>query len=133
MIHVEYGFTRTLNNVSFEEARERIIAALKEEGFGVLTEIDVKKTLREKLDKDFRKYAILGACNPPIAFEALSADPGVGLLLPCNIVVTEDDGGNAVISVADPQAMVRIMEDPTPLVPMMAEARNRLQRALETA
>jgi len=133
MIHVEYGFTRTLNNVSFEEAKERITAALKEEGFGVLTEIDVRKTLREKLDKDFRKYAILGACNPPIAFEALSADPGVGLLLPCNIVVTEDDSGNAVISVADPQAMVRIMEDPTPLVPMMAEARNRLQRALETA
>jgi uncharacterized protein (DUF302 family) len=133
MIHVEYGFTRTLNNVSCEEAKQRITDALGEEGFGVLTEIDVKQTLQQKLGKDFRKYVILGACSPPIAYQALSADPGVGLLLPCNVVVMEDDAGNAVISMADPQAMVRIMEDPTPLLPMMAEARNRLQRALQAA
>jgi uncharacterized protein (DUF302 family) len=133
MIHVEYGFTRTLGGVSFEEARERITAALKEEGFGILTEIDVKQTMKQKLGEDFRKYVILGACNPPIAFQALSADPSVGLLLPCNVVVAEDDAGNAVVAVADPQALLRIMEDPAPMLPMMAEARNRLQRALEAA
>jgi uncharacterized protein (DUF302 family) len=133
MMDVEFGFTRTLNNVSYEEARERITVSLKEEGFGVLTEIDVKATLKQKLDADFRKYCILGACNPPIAHQALKTNPGVGLLLPCNVVVTENDEGNAVISVADPKAMLGMMGDAGPFEPLMEEARLKLARALEKA
>jgi uncharacterized protein (DUF302 family) len=133
MIDVEYGITRTFQGVPFEAARERIEGALKEEGFGVLTEIDVKATLKKKLDVDFRKYAILGACNPPIAHQALTAEIGVGLLLPCNVVVTEDDGGNAVVSILDPGMMVKLLPDPARLEGPMNEARSRLVRALEKA
>ena len=109
MINVDYGFTRTLANTKLEEARERITNALKEQGFGVLTEIDVKATLKKKIDVDFRPYVILGACNPPIAHQALQAEPGMGLLLPCNVVVAEDDDGGAVISVIKPEAMFKLV------------------------
>jgi len=131
MMDVEFGFTRTLSNVSYQEARERITTALQTEGFGILTEIDVKATLKKKLDVDFRRYCILGACNPPIAHQALQTDPGVGLLLPCNVVVTENDEGNAVISIADPKAMIRIMDDPGPFDELMQQVRDKLERALE--
>jgi uncharacterized protein (DUF302 family) len=133
MTHIAYGFTRTLEGVSFEAARQRIEAALKEEGFGILTEIDVKATFKTKLNADFRKYVILGACNPNLAHAALSADPGMGLLLPCNVVVAEDDGGNAAISIIDPQAMIKIVPDTAALEAPMREARERLQRALDKA
>lgn len=133
MLEVEYGFTRTLKGVSYEAARQRIEAALKEEGFGVLTEVDVRATLKAKLDVDFPNYVILGACNPALAHQALSADPGIGLLLPCNVVVTQDDGGNAVVSILDPESMLRVVRDASRLEGPMHEARERLQRALGKA
>ena len=133
MLDLQYGFTRTLKGVSYDAARGRIEATLKEEGFGILTEIDVKATLKAKLNVDFANYVILGACNPTLAHQALGADPGVGLMLPCNVVVTQDDQGNAVIAVLDPQSMLKVMDDPSPLEKTMQEARERLQRALDKA
>lgn len=102
----EYAFTIHLE-VRYEEALERTVAALKEQGFGVVTEIDMRSTMREKLDVEFRKYAILGACNPKLAIRALAAEPQVGLLLPCNVIVYEDvDGSGTTVSVVDPLGML---------------------------
>ena len=133
MMDIEYGFTRTLKGVSYEAARQRIEAALKEEGFGVLTEIDVRTTLKTKLNVDFRNYVILGACNPTLAHQALIAEPGIGLLLPCNVVVTQDDDGNAVVSILDPESMLKVVRDASRLKGPMREAREGLQRALGKA
>jgi uncharacterized protein (DUF302 family) len=112
--------------VPYEEAVERVTAALKEEGFGVLTEIDVKATMKKKLDADFRKYAILGACNPPLAHKALSTELEIGLLLPCNVIVYEEDGGS-VVSIVDPISMLGVVDSPE-LEPVANEARARLER-----
>ena len=102
----EYAFTVHLDQ-PYEAARERTEAALQEQGFGVVTEIDMRATLRKKLDVEFRKYAILGACNPGFAFKALGAEPQVGLLLPCNVIVYEDeDGQGSTVSVVDPLGML---------------------------
>ena len=113
----------------YAETVERVKAALKQEGFGVLTEVDVKATLREKLDVEFRDYLIIGACNPPLAHRALLADLGVGTLLPCNVVVY-DDGGETVVSVFDPEVGMAVAGSPA-LVPIAQEAKARLRRALE--
>ena len=102
----DYAFTVHLD-MPYEQARERTEAALKEQGFGVLTEIDMRKTFKAKLDREFRKYAILGACNPNLAIRALSTEPQVGLLLPCNVIVYEDDdGAGSTVSVVDPMGML---------------------------
>ncbi len=114
----------------FEQARERAIAALKAEGFGVLTEIDVKATLKQKLDKDFQSYVILGACNPPLAHRALSADLDVGLLLPCNVVVYETGVNESMIALVDPITMLSVLPNPE-LGPVAQEARTRLERVAE--
>jgi uncharacterized protein (DUF302 family) len=113
-------------DVPYEQAIERVTSALKEQGFGVLTEIDVKATLKKKLDADFRKYVILGACNPPLAYRALSTELEIGLLLPCNIIVYEENGGS-VVSIVDPLSMLGVVDNPG-LEPVAAEARARLQR-----
>lgn len=110
MTEKRYGITTRLE-VPYEEAVEKTKAALKQEGFGVLTEIDVKATLKKKLDADFRKYVILGACNPSLAHRALQAELQIGLLLPCNVIVYEEDGG-AVVSAIDPLAAMSIAESP---------------------
>lgn len=120
---------RTTLDLPYEQAVERVIAALKNEGFGVLTEIDVKATLKEKLGADFRKYVILGACNPPLAYQALSTDLDVGLLLPCNVTVYED-GGESVVQILNPVWMLGAVES-TELAPVAQEARARLQRVIE--
>ena len=125
---VEYGF-RTHINLPYEQAIEKVTAALKEEGFGVLTEIDVKATLKKKLNVDFRKYLILGACNPALAHHALNTDLEIGLLLPCNVIVYEEDGAS-VVSIVDPIAMLGVSDNPT-LGPIADEARKRLQRVVE--
>ena len=126
-----YGYTAHLPGVSFADARARITDALKQQGFGVLTEIDVKATLKSKLDLDFRRYVILGACNPHLAHQALEAELGIGLLLPCNVCVWEDDGGS-VVSIARPDAMFDIVKNDA-LQPVAQEADRRLRLALDQA
>jgi uncharacterized protein (DUF302 family) len=115
-------------DLAFDTAIERTRSALKEQGFGVLTEIDVRKTLKEKLDIDFRRYTILGACNPPFAHRALTVDLEVGLLLPCNVVLYED-GEGTVVQAMDPQAVLGLLPKPE-IAGLAVEVRNRLVRAL---
>lgn len=124
-----YGYTAHLRGVSFEDARSRVTDALKEQGFGILTEIDVTATMKVKLNLDFRRYVILGACNPQLAHQALEAELGVGLLLPCNVCVWDEDGG-AVVSIARPGAMFEIVKN-SALQPMVKEAEERLRRAMD--
>ncbi len=124
-----YGFGTTLA-VPYEEAIPRVKEALKAEGFGVLTEIDVRQTLREKLGVEMEPYLILGACNPPLAHRALEQEPEVGLLLPCNVVVRVQGEGSRV-EIADPQAMLGIVGNPH-LDALAAEARQRLQRVISS-
>lgn len=107
----EYGFKRRLG-IPYEDAVPKVTAALKLEGFGVLTEIDVKSTLKAKLNVDFRKYVILGACNPPLAHKALTAELDIGLLLPCNVIVYEDGKGGSVVSAIDPVSALGIVDNP---------------------
>ncbi len=115
----------------YEQAIEKTTAALKNEGFGILTRIDVKATLKEKLNADFRPYAILGACNPPLAHRALSHDALAGMVLPCNVTVEAKDDKTSVVRIADPDAFImigRFAEDPV-LQGVAREARQKLERA----
>jgi uncharacterized protein (DUF302 family) len=122
------GFSARLN-VDYEQAVLAARAALQEEGFGVLTEIDVKATLKAKLSKDFRRYVILGACNPPLAHRALESDPSVGLLLPCNVIVYEE-GEGSVVAAVDPLGLLGVLENPA-LCDVAEEAETRLRRAID--
>ncbi len=124
-----YGFG-VKTDLPYEQAVERTKAALKAEGFGVLSEIDVKATMKQKLDVDFEKYVILGACNPQLAHQALTEEHELGLLLPCNVVVHEHDG-RSVVSAADPEVMLGVVENPA-LGDIAHEAKERLRRALES-
>jgi uncharacterized protein (DUF302 family) len=124
-----YGYTAHLSGVSFEDARARTTEALKAQGFGILTEIDVKATLKTKLDRDFRRYVILGACNPQLAHRALEAELGIGLLLPCNVCVWEENGGS-VVSIARPAAMFELVNRDE-LQPVAKDADERLRHALD--
>ncbi len=112
MTGATYGYTKNLGKADFDDAVERVTSALKTEGFGVLTEIDVKSTLKKKLDVDFRKYKILGACNPPLAHHALSNELLIGLLLPCNVVVFEEDDGTITASAVNPMEMFKVVDNP---------------------
>jgi len=114
----------------FAETVERVRAALKDQGFGVLTEIDVRATLRDKLGEEMEDYLILGACNPPLAHRALGIDRQIGLLLPCNVVV-RSDGGDTVVEALDPQVMVAVSGQPA-FKPVAEEAAGRLAAALDT-
>jgi len=126
---MDYAITiRT--SAAFAEAAARIRDALKRQGFGVLTEIDVQATLHDKLGEDMEEYLILGACNPPLAHQALSADRSIGLLLPCNVVVRAE-AGQTVIEALNPQAMVAVTEEPS-LQPVADEAAKRLRAALDS-
>ncbi len=126
---MRYGAKRTLE-LPLEEAERRIREELEKEGFGILTEIDVKATLKKKLDVDFRRYKILGACNPPIAHRALSADLDVGVLLPCNVLVYEGDEGKTVISAVDPERAMGPFGGEE-LAELAKDVRARLVRAVE--
>jgi uncharacterized protein (DUF302 family) len=124
-----YGIS-TKVPLTYEQAVERTRVALANEGFGVLTEIDIRSTLRKKLDVDFKPYVILGACNPSLAYKALSAEPDIGLLLPCNVIVYAGDTPNAsVVAAMDPVAALALTGNPA-VRPLAEEVRARLERAL---
>lgn len=122
-----YGFGKTVT-LSYEQALEKVTAELQKEGFGVLTEIDVKATMKKKLDHDIPPYKILGACNPPFARRALEAEPTIGLLLPCNVVVRQDDAG-VHVEFMDPNAMQQLSSNPE-LAKVASEVRERLVRVM---
>ena len=117
-------------DLTYDEAIEKVTAELKKEGFGVLTEIDVKKTLKEKLDLDVPQYKILGACNPPFAHKALQAEPGVGLLLPCNVVVYKSEDGTTTVAAINAQAMLSVIGRDD-IEPIAKEVNDRLQRVID--
>ena len=124
---MQYGFSKTID-LSFENAIEKVTDELKKEGFGVLTTIDVKETLKKKIDVDFKKYTILGACNPPLAHKALQAEEEIGLLLPCNVIVYEKDDKTAV-SVFNPGLMSNVVDNED-LKPVADEVQEKLKRVL---
>jgi len=129
MKETRYGL-RVEVPLTYEQAVERATEALKAEGFGVLTTIDVKHTLKQKLDREFRKYVILGACNPPLADRALHAELEIGLLLPCNVIVYETEPGRSVVAAMAPIAALGIVGENSELQSVAGEADQRLRRAL---
>lgn len=127
---LSYGFGKTVK-LPYEEAVERTRAALADQGFGVLTEIDVKATLKKKIDVDFRPYVILGACNPPLAHKALSTELDIGLLLPCNVVVYQgDEPGTSMVAVMDPEAALALTGNEQ-ISGVAHDVKARMQKVLE--
>ncbi len=127
---MSYYFNKIIS-LDFDSAIEKVTEQLKSEGFGILTEIDVKKTLKEKIDVDFKKYKILGACNPPNAFKALSNEPYIGLMLPCNVVVQESENGKTDISAVDPLASMQAVSNPQ-LEEIAGNIRLKLERVINS-
>ena len=126
---MEYYFSKTIAE-SFDNAIQKVTEALKAEGFGILTEIDIKATLKKKLDVDFYNYKILGACNPPFAYKALLADDKIGMMLPCNVIVQEKVPGQVEVSAVDPAASMQAIENKA-LADIATEIRARLQKVIE--
>lgn len=127
---MSYYIAKTVDR-RFEETLERVVTLLKEEGFGILTEIDVKETLKKKLNVDFRKYRILGTCNPPFAYKALKAERMIGTMLPCNVIVQESDGGKTEVAAIDPVASMQAVQNPH-LESIAHEVRNKLKKVVES-
>jgi uncharacterized protein (DUF302 family) len=125
-----YGIRRTVR-LPYHQAVSRTKEVLQEEGFGLLSEIDMREKLREKLGVETNRYVILGACNPPLAYKALQAEPEIGLLLPCNVIVYEDGEGGCVVAAADPDAMVAVVGENPSVAEVARDARQRLVRALD--
>ena len=125
---MNYGFSKNLE-MPYEQAVEKVSEELKKEGFGVLTSIDVKETLKKKIDVDFKKYIILGACNPPLAHKALQSEEQLGLLLPCNVIVYENNGGSTV-SFFDPMVMTQLIENEK-LKTVAEEVQTKMKRVYE--
>ena len=127
---MSYYITKTVES-NFEDTLERATAALKEQGFGVLTDIDVQETLKKKLDVEFRKYRILGACNPPFAYQALQAEDKIGVLLPCNVILQETVDGGVEVSAMDPAEAMGMIDNPD-LKEVAEQVRSRLQRVVDS-
>jgi uncharacterized protein (DUF302 family) len=127
---MNYYFSKSLVNVTFDEAIQKVTESLKEEGFGILTEIDIKATLKKKLDVDFYNYKILGACNPPFAYKALLTEDKIGTMLPCNVIVQEKEAGKVEVSAVDPAASMQAVENGE-LIDIANEIRARLQKVIE--
>jgi len=126
---MSYYFSTSVTG-SFETVLERATASLRKEGFGILTEIDVQATLKQKLDVDFQKYKILGACNPPFAYQALQTENKIGTMLPCNVIVQEVSGGKIEVAAVDPVASMRAVDNPG-LFSIAEQVRERLKRVVE--
>ena len=126
---MSYYFDKKLE-FSYEKAMAKVIEELKKEDFGILTDIDVKETLKKKLNVDFRKYTILGACNPPFAYQALQAEEKIGLMLPCNVIVQETPGGGAEVSAIDPVASMQAIENPK-LQEVAQQVRAKLKKVID--
>ena len=125
-----YALVKDLPEMGYDEAVERTTELLAEEGFGILTEIDVKATLKKKLDLDFRRYVILGACNPKLAHQALSGEPLLGVLLPCNIVVMERDGGGVTVAAFKPTAGFSLVDNPE-VAPIAEQVEEKMRKVLD--
>lgn len=126
---MSYTFSKTLS-VSFKEAISRVTEVLQSEGFGILTEIDVKETLKKKLDVDFRPYRILGACNPPLAYKALQLEEQIGVMLPCNVIVQEKTGGEVEVAAVDPAASMQAVQNEQ-LFNVATEVRSKLKKVID--
>lgn len=129
MSTTQYGFGKAVAS-SFDAAIEKVIQELQKEGFGVLTDIDVAATLKKKLNQDMPPYRILGACNPPLAHRALVAEPSIGLLLPCNVVVRQDDAGKIQVEFMDPNAVLDLVNKPE-VHQLASEVRQKLERVMQ--
>ena len=129
-MEAKYGFGRTVD-LSFDAAVEKVTQELQKEGFGVLTDIDVAATLKKKLNQEMPPYRILGACNPPLAHRALEAEPSIGLLLPCNVVVRQDAAGKVHVEFMDPNAVLDLVNRPE-ISRIAGEVRQRLERVMQT-
>ena len=128
---MNYYFNKVLNSKSFNEAIEQVTAELKKEGFGVLTEIDIKKTLKNKIDVDFKNYKILGACNPHFAYKALQSEDKIGVLLPCNVIVEEHENGEIEVSAVDPIASMGTVENEN-LGDLASEVQQKLIKVIKS-
>ena len=126
---MSYYFSKIVN-VSFDEAVTKVTGELKKEGFGILTEIDVKETLKKNLNVDFSRYKILGACNPPFAYKALTAENKIGTMLPCNVIVQEISGGRVEVAAIDPVASMQAVENPA-LKEIASEISNKLKTVID--
>ena len=124
-----YGFGKTVD-LGFDQAVERVMQVLQGEGFGVLADIDVAGAMKKKLDQDMPPYRILGACNPPLAHRALTAEPSIGLLLPCNVVVRQDTAGKVHVEFMDPDAVLQLVDKPD-IAELAAEVKQRLERVMQ--
>ena len=124
----KYGFGKTVD-VSFSDAIERVVLALKQEGFGILSDIDVAATLKKKLNKDMPPYRILGACNPPLADRAITMEPSIGLLLPCNVVVRQDGTGQVHVEFMNTDAVLQLVDKPE-IAELASDVRQRLERVM---
>ncbi len=127
---MSYYFNKTLKG-DFNSVIDKVTSALKSEGFGVLTEIDVKETLKKKLDVDFKKYKILGACNPPFAYKALQAEDKIGAMLPCNVTVIEQGNGEVEVAAVDPVASMQAIQNQS-LASVAEEVRNKLKKVVDS-
>ncbi|MDX5584654.1 MAG: DUF302 domain-containing protein [Aureibaculum sp.] len=128
---MDYHYTKTLKNITFEDAISRVTTALQKEGFGVLTTIDIKSTLKKKLEVDFYNYTILGACNAPFAYKALQAEDKIGTMLPCNVIVQEKELGQIEVSAVDPMASMQAIENES-LGDIATEVRDKLIKVVES-